>query len=289
MSSTSSPTFVLIPGGSSNALAFGPLSNELALLGHRSYAVDLPGHGLAAGQPAAYHRAPADGSALASAPSALAGLTLADNVRHVAGVVRRLAAHGPVTVVANSFGGLTLSALGNAVPELVDRLVYLSALVFADVPTLLGEVDLPERADNLLDPATTKIAVGNPVEQGYARLNWRAAHSDPTLFAELKAAIMGEADDRLFRSFLDTLDVDENLNPLEPGAVIDPATWGRVPHTFVRLSRDRCVPLAFQNRMIADADAATPDNPFDVHTLPLSHVGYVSRPREVAELLAGLV
>ncbi|MFI5801534.1 hypothetical protein [Streptomyces sp. NPDC051561] len=41
--------------------------------------------------------------------------------------------------------------------------------------------------------------------------------------------------------------------------------------------------------MIAEADAVTPSNPFDVRTLAASRVGCFSRPREFAEVLAGLV
>ncbi|MFE0133243.1 hypothetical protein ACFWY6_16990 [Streptomyces sp. NPDC059037] len=40
--------------------------------------------------------------------------------------------------------------------------------------------------------------------------------------------------------------------------------------------------------MIEEADQVTPDNPFDVRSLAASHVGYFSRPREFAEILAGL-
>lgn len=54
MSHVHSPTFVLIPGSNSNSFGWAPLQRELALLGHRSLAVDLPGHGFDAALPAAY-------------------------------------------------------------------------------------------------------------------------------------------------------------------------------------------------------------------------------------------
>uniref|UniRef100_UPI003CD0A424 hypothetical protein n=1 Tax=Saccharothrix mutabilis TaxID=33921 RepID=UPI003CD0A424 len=53
----------------------------------------------------------------------------------------------------------------------------------------------------------------------------------------------------------------------------DPATWGRVPRTYLRCTRDRAIPLALQDRMIAEADEATPHNRFDVHTLDAPHLG----------------
>ncbi|GHF79789.1 alpha/beta hydrolase [Streptomyces filamentosus] len=283
------PTFLFVHGGSSNARAWGPLQNELALRGLRSYAVDLPGHGDAATGPAAYHRQPRDPAALASEPSPMHGVTLADNVRHVVGVLRRLTAHGPVVLAGNSLGGLTLTAVVNAVPDLVHRVVYLSALCLADPALLTGARDVPD--DNLLDAAAARIAVPYDApgrDPGVVRLDWRRAHHDPEVFALLKAAIMADATDHRFRLFLDTLDADENHGVLEPAALVDPGAWRRVPHTYVRFSADRALTPAVQDHMIRTADALTPDHPFEVHTLPVPHVGYVHRPEPFADLLARL-
>lgn len=40
--------------------------------------------------------------------------------------------------------------------------------------------------------------------------------------------------------------------------------------------------------MIADADKLTPDNTFDVHTLPAGHIDVALRAEELAALLADL-
>ncbi|MFD5881628.1 alpha/beta fold hydrolase [Streptomyces yangpuensis] len=280
------PVFVLVHGGSSNARAWGPLQNELALLGHLSYAVDLPGHGHLADGPAAYHRQPLDLASLAAEPSPMHGVTLQDNVRHVVDVLRRLAGHGPLVLAGNSFGGLTISAVANAVPELLHRVVHLSALCLSDPAMLTEPWDVVD--DNLLDAPTARIAVPDVRDPGVMRLNWRRAHSDPALFAELKSAMMADATDHQFRVLLDSLDPDESYALLAAEAVVRPEGWGRVPHTFVRLSQDRSIPPAVQDHMIRKADALTPHHPFDVHTLPASHVGYFSRPRIFAELLTRL-
>ncbi|MFJ8296625.1 alpha/beta hydrolase [Streptomyces sp. NPDC094447] len=290
MRASSRPTFVCVHGGSSNARAWGPLRNELALLGHRSYAVDLPGHGERADGPAAYHRQPQDPVALAAAPSPMSGVTLRDNVLHVTEVLRRLAPLGPVVLVGHSLGGLTVGAVTEAVPDLVDRTVYLSALCLADPAMLTEAWDVADA--NLLEAAVARIAVpltGAGADPGVVRLNWRAAHADPAVFAELKAAMMADSTDRAFGALLDTLDPDENHGVLEPGAVVTAERWGRVPHTYVRLSRDAALTPAVQDHMIRTADRLTPDHPFDVRTLDASHVGYFSRPALFAELLAELV
>ncbi|MEV5593730.1 alpha/beta hydrolase [Streptomyces sp. NPDC052496] len=282
------PTFLFVHGGSSNAQAWGPLRNELALLGHRSYAVDLPGHGFGARRPAAYYSPRQDARALAAEPSPMRGVTLEDNVRHVVGVVRRLAGHGPVILAGNSLGGVTISAVGNAVPELLARIVYISAICLSDARMLTEAWDVPEGEENLLDAAAARIELPGTQANGFARLNWRAAQADPELFAQLKAAIMADASDDLFRALLDSMDPDESYAVVAPDGVVRADRWGQVPHSFLRLTEDRSIPLAVQDRMIAAADALTPDNPFDVHDLAASHVGYVSRPAEFARVLAGL-
>ncbi|WP_069884232.1 alpha/beta fold hydrolase [Streptomyces luteocolor] len=283
------PTFVFIPGASSNAQAWGPLRNELAMLGFPSYAIDMPGHGSSADRPASYFASPQDIEALSAAPSPMKGVTLDDNVRCVVDIVSRLAAHGPVVLAANSFGGITLSAVGNAVPELLHRLVYISAACPTRFTTPQEEVHPAEPDGNLLDAAVAKIAVGDVAEQGFARLNWRAGNGDPSLFAELKAAVMADGTDAQFRAFLDTMDPDESYEVIGPDCVIRADRWGRVPHSYLRLADDRSIPVHTQDRIIAEADAVTPDNPFDVHTLATSHVGYFSRPGEFAAVLARLV
>ncbi|MFJ4877268.1 alpha/beta hydrolase [Streptomyces sp. NPDC088745] len=263
------------------------MQNELALRGYRSYAVDLPGHGDRADQPAAYYRQPQDMAALAAAPSAMRGITLRDNVRHVVDVLRRLAPSGPLVLAGNSFGGLTVTAVANAVPELLDRVVHLSAVCLSDPAMITEEWDVLD--DSLLDAAAARISVPDAANQGVVRLNWRAAHADPALFAQLKTAVMADSTDHQFRMLLDSMDPDENHGVLEEGAVARAARWGAVPHTFVRLSEDLSIPPAVQDHMIRKADELTPENPFDVRTLATSHVGYFSRPHLFADLLADLV
>ncbi|SED03725.1 hypothetical protein SAMN05428939_4010 [Streptomyces sp. TLI_105] len=66
------PTFVLVRGAFANSFSFAPLQAELGLLGHRSVAVDLPGHGFQATFTRAY-RSPQDPEGLATAPGSTKG------------------------------------------------------------------------------------------------------------------------------------------------------------------------------------------------------------------------
>ncbi|MER6045900.1 alpha/beta fold hydrolase [Streptomyces sp. NPDC001793] len=276
-----SPTFVLVHGVCTNSLMWAPLQRELALLGHRSLAVDLPGHGFDAQYPAAY-QAPQDLDAWAAEPSKLAGVTLQDNVDMVVDVVRRMAGHGPVVLVGASLGGTTITGVGNTVPDLVSRLVYISGWSCVQRANPIEYMQEPEFGDNLLAPLAA-LNVGDPTELGVGRANYRTA--DPVMLSALKASMMADATDEQFRAFLNILQPDESLAVMTSDARGHADTWGTIARTYIRLTDDRSLPVAMQDRLIAEADALTPDNPYDVHTLATSHVGFLLRSAEVAGIL----
>ncbi|MCX4672575.1 alpha/beta hydrolase [Streptomyces sp. NBC_01381] len=275
------PTFVLVHGAFANSFSFAPLQAELALLGHRSAAVDLVGHGFEATFPVAY-QAPQDLAALAAAPGSIKGVTLADNVARVIEVLERAKRNGPTILVGHSRGGVTITAAANARPDLIDRIVYASAWCPVDLTDYYGE---PEMAD--VDPAAFAPAMaGNPAELGLIRINFRTA--DPGVLAAMRQAFAADLTDDEFHTFLNTFQPDENLDFGAAGDRAQAATWGKVPKTFVRLTGDASIPLAMQDRMIREADTLTPDNPFDVRTLQGSHLQWLVRPKPAAELLANL-
>ena len=277
------PTFVLVHGSGSNGTAWCAVQRELALLGHRSLAVDLPGHGFQARFSAAY-QAPQDLEALAVEPSSSAGVRHEDAVRHVVATVERVAAHGPVILVGTSRGGLVLGGVGAAVPHLLDRLVYISAWCCVD-HTVAEYAQGPEHAQSALAPDALDI-VADPAKLGAVRINWRTADRDR--LARLKTALFEDGTEAEFLAFLNTLEPDENLDTGGDAVRADAGTWGTVPRTYVRLTRDRAIPPALQDRFIREADALTPDNPFDVRELEASHVGFMVRAAETAALLADL-
>ncbi|MEU8562016.1 alpha/beta fold hydrolase [Streptomyces cyaneofuscatus] len=277
------PTFVLVHGAFANSFSFAPLQAELALLGHRSAAVDLPGHGFEATFPAAY-QAPQDLAALAAEPGSIKGVTLADNAARVIEVLERAKRNGPTVLVSHSRGGATATAVANARPELIDRIVYVSAWCPVDL-TVGDYYAEPEMSD--VDPAAfVATLVGNPAELGLLRTNFRTA--DPTALAAFQQAFAADLTDDEFRTFLNTFQPDENLDAGTSADRAQAATWGRIPRTYVRLAADASLPLAVQDRMIREADALTPGNPFDVRTLEGSHLRWLVHPKPAAEVLASL-
>ncbi|MEU3827005.1 alpha/beta hydrolase [Streptomyces sp. NPDC029080] len=278
------PTFVLVHGAFANSFSFAPLQAELGLAGHRSVAVDLPGHGFAATYPRAYQM-PQDPEGLATAPGVIKGVTLADNAAHLIGVLERARRNGPVILVSHSRGGMTATAAANQRPDLIDRIVYVSAWcpVDLDVSAYYAE---PEMATVDVTGLTSAM-VGDPAELGLLRANFRTA--DPRVLTALKAAFLADGTDEEFMAFLNTFQPDENLDVGTPDDRARADTWGRIPRTYIRLSEDASLPLAMQDRMIREGDARTPENPYDVRTLPSSHLRWLVDPAPAARVLGELV
>ncbi|SHF05584.1 alpha/beta fold hydrolase [Streptoalloteichus hindustanus] len=277
------PTFVFVHGAGSNSFLWTSVIRELAVLGHRALAVDLPGHGFDAGFPAAY-QAPQDLDALAVAPSALAGVTLRDNVDHVVELLRRVVGHGPVVLVGHSLGGATITRVASEAPELVDHLVYVAAWCCVRLRTVADYLQSPEFRQSRLLRVRGLPGVDR---RGAGRTNWRSA--DPAFLADAHAAMMADASEEEFRAVLNTLQPDESLRVFLADARPEPATWGGVPRTYVRLTLDRTMPPELQDRLVREADELTPDTPFAVRDLATSHLGFVREPAALAKILDGVL
>lgn len=272
--SSGQPTIIFVHGTNSSSLLGAGLITELTLRGHRAVAIDLPGHGAEVVYPKAY-RSPQDLEALATEPSALADITIEDYVARTIEVVRRAAALGPVMLVGASQGGVTLSRVGNAVPELVDRVVYTAAYCCVDLRSLTDYLGTEENADSLLSKITD-AAVGDPRQLGVARINWLT--SVPNLFAGIKECLAATFTDAEARRLVTLLEPDEPASIPLSDARGRADTWGRIPRSYVRFNLDQLIPPALQDRFIREADALTPDNPTDVHSVDLPHVGPFSHP-----------
>ena len=281
--SSATPTFVLVPGLSATSFVWTPLVRELALRGHRALPIELPGHGFDAVFPAGY-QCPQDTEKLATAPSPMAALTLKDYVAHTLQIVRRVAEHGPVVLVGHSMGGSTVTGVANTAPELLARIVYLCAYCCVALPSVPAYAPTPDTADSLLTHARQVVWIGDPARTGASRTNPRTA--DPQVLATQHALFMADLDPALVPAALNyALQPDESLHAILADAQVNPATWAALPRTYIRTTHDRVLPPAVQDRMIAEADALAPTNPFDVHRLDTSHCAPITRPAEIADIL----
>ncbi|MFE9731016.1 alpha/beta hydrolase [Streptomyces sp. NPDC005863] len=275
-------TYVLVHGTHSAGAYWMPIAQELTLLGHRVVAVDLPLHGARAFVPESYQRQ--DLAALATEPSPVAALSLDDYERHVTRIVRRAAAHGPVVLVGHSLGGATVTRVADAVPELLHHICYMAAFCPSPVlPSPDACTAAPENADALIPLGQV---VGDPERLGVLRLNPRTG--DPDDLAALWKMMCADYPEDVFRQRLGGMQTDESTTAYAGRAVGRTHTWGRLPRTYLRFGKDRTIATRLQDRMIAEADARTPRNPFRVHDFPTaSHLGPLD-PAPLVTALAGL-
>lgn len=260
----STVTFVLVHGAFSNGAQWGPVARALVLRGHRALALDLPGHGLDA------------------RPGGMAGIGTADEVATVLDALRPARAHGPVVLVGHSRGGLAVTAATNAAPELVDHLVYVSAgFGVADLPSSYRT--RPSPFDELLP----SLLLADPAEVGELRVDLAA--SDASALDGLQDALLADGSRAELLAVLAAMDRRESIQVDEDAVRVDPGKWDGLPHTYVRLTEDRSLLPEMQDRLVAEADGVTPENPFVVLDLAASHFGALLHPEPLAERLSGLV
>ena len=215
--------FVLVHGGAHGAWAFARLAHLLAQDGHRVVAQDLPGHGLHARIPSAYHQRPVDPVALAAEPSPLARLTLSDYVDQVSATIRHLADRLPthqIILVGHSMAGLVLNRVGETLPHLVSRLVYLSAWMTASGRSFHDYAGLPQLAETKIP----SILIGNPAVTGALRFDFRSP--DQMYRAMAKETFAADVDDDDWDAVAHLLTPDTPAGPLAEAVSLTPIGWG---------------------------------------------------------------
>jgi pimeloyl-ACP methyl ester carboxylesterase len=271
-------SYLLVHGAWHTSQCWNLVSARLTAAGKRVYAIDLPGAGLHARFPKSYLAQ--DAASLVSELSPLKDIGLQDYEDAAVAQVRAMAgSNGKVVLVGHSFGGCTITRIAEKVPELVHRLVYLTAHVPAQRKTVFDLMGLPEGATGL--SATTQI--GDPTVTGAVRINNRNA--DPAYVEKCRQCFYNDVPTADFIPFAATLMPDVSLKGFLDNAAGTPERWGRLPRSYIRCTLDNAIPIALQDRFIAEADAITPGNKFDLHTLVASHSPFASMPAELTAIL----
>ncbi|MEU6451446.1 alpha/beta fold hydrolase [Streptomyces sp. NPDC046979] len=272
--------FVFVHGAWHSSGQWAATQRALAGLGAASVAVDLPGHGFDAPLPTGYLLPGQPG--LLTEKSQLATLTMDDCAEAVLSVLRRrqVRHHRTVVLVAHSAGGGPASLAAERAPELVDRIVYLSAFVPGGRPRFFDYLGAPENATAL----GQNLNLGDPEVLGAVRIN--PLSPDSAYLDELRETHYHDTPPDRFDRWRSALSPDLPLAIPTAPVTLTAARWGRLPRTFLRCADDRALAPAAQDLMIAEADRAFPGNPFTVRTLPGSHSPFAARPSELAAALA---
>lgn len=245
-------------------------------------AVDMAGHGLRARRPDCLTVRPFDLDELATEVSPVAEVGLDQAAELLVSQIKGLGRGGPVTVVAHSMGGAVLTRAAQQVPELVAHAVYLAAIMPASGKAADGYFALPENADALVLPALR----GDPGVTGALRLD--LASNDPAYRQQLRDAFYGDVAPVVADAALGLLTPDAPVAMMLGTTRLTRDGWGSVPHTYVVCTRDMAIRPALQQVLVAEADAAFPENPTCVGTLDSAHAPFLSVPGEVAEIVGKL-
>jgi pimeloyl-ACP methyl ester carboxylesterase len=273
----SSAPIVLVHGAWHGSWAWSLVTPLLAAAGRRSIAVDIEAHGLAAKLPASALTRPFDPGAYATEPSPLADVTLASAAE---GLVRQLEAIGePVVLVGHSLLGHVVGAAAERAPALVERLVYVCAVMAGSGADAGGYAQSPENEGEQVGA----LVVADPGVVGAVRLDVRSA--DEGYRAALREALYGDVPRDIADGAIRLLSSDLPLGI--PGGAIEltAAGWGSIPRSYIRCSADLAVRPALQTRFIAEADAAFAATATRVVDLDSSHSPFLSMPDRVASAI----
>lgn len=237
---SSSKTYVMVHGAWMDARAWEQVTPLLEASGHRVVAVNLPAHGTDTA-------------------------TTASLAQYTDAVTAAIAAQdGPVILVGHSMGGTVISQAAEAVPEKIERLVYVAAYLLPSGQSLY--------ATSMTDAESQLGAYLLPQDGGASlavKPEAMAAVFCPDCSADVQATLVSR-----LRA--------EPVTPLGTPVMVTPARGGSVPRTYVRTTADRVVGPALQQRMI---DAAGVEQ---VLSLDTGHAPFLSQPAALAELLLGL-
>lgn len=191
-------------------------------------------------------------------PGAAAFITLGTMVRSVA---RLLDDERPVTLVAHSRYGVLATALAEARPRAIKRVIYLAAFM---LPSGKRVADFFAR--------DTDSALGPHVEVN------RLAVTDslrPAIWREGLYADCSDDDVALASSLL----CPEPSWPALARVETTPARGGSVPRAYVRLTHDRAVSPRLQDELIERS------RPERVEAIAASHSAYFSKPDALVETI----
>lgn len=284
-STAGKPTFVFVHGAWHGGWCWSEVVRLLAEQGYGSVALDLPGHGITARFAPSYTHKPQDAAALATEVSPLAALALNDYRDHTLKVIRGLVAagSGPVILVGHSLGGATITAVAEADPSLLRRMIFVTAGVPVAFPSALELLRQPDVAASELP----SLIVADPAVVAALRVNPDSA--DPAYVAKVKSCFYHDVSDAAFTAIANLLTPDEPIGAFASPVNVTAARWGSVPRAFIRCTADRALPITAQDNWIAQADALTPGNRFVQKSLPTSHSPFFSAPADLVAALVSLV
>jgi len=205
------PTIVLLHGAFEDVHVWDGVASKLTADGYRVLPVDLPGR--------------------PSAPMAADKVSV-DLYRDT--VLKAISAEKqPVVLVGHSFGGITISAVGEAAPAKIKTLIYLAAYLPRNGESLLSLAN--QDRDSLAGPQ-----LNIDKAKGVASINYAA-----------RADLLANDGSEGLRKALPDLVIDEPLGPLGTPVTLTSARFGAVDKVYIHTAQDHVVSPYLQQQMVA--------------------------------------
>lgn len=278
------PAFLLVHGAWHGAWCFSKLIPHLERAGHVVAARDLPGHGARARHPNAFRRRPSGEEAFAIEPSPIAAVTLADYVSDVMQTLDALvgSGSGPVILLGHSMGGIPITAVGEAAPEKILKLIYLTAYMPASGVPAIAYNRGPEAKDGKMGSAIK----ADPARVGALRIDPRSV--DPAYVANLKQAFANDVHEDEWAVLQDLLSPDAPALPFSTSIKTTRSRLGNIPRAYIKCRGDLALMPGTQEKFIELADEFAPHNKTEIHELDSSHSPFFSQPERLAVILLEL-
>ena len=238
---TTGKTYVLVHGAWQAAYSWNQVKAELEARGNRVIAVELPGHGTDQTDPA--------------------GITMDSYKAKVIAAIQ--AEPGKVILVGHSLGGVVVSITAEAIPEKIERLIYVGAFIPKSGEALGG-----------LAFSDTESQLKDQLRQDGDLLKVADLSLIPKLFCD-------DASDAIKQELSAKYRPDPS-RPFGDPIVLTAQRFGSVAKAYVRTTKDLAVGMILQNRMLKDAGIT------DIHDIASSHCPHLSKPKELTELLINI-
>lgn len=234
-------TYVLVHGAWQGAYSWKQVKAELEKKGNKVVLVELPGNGEDQTDP---------------------GKITMDT--YSAKVIEAVSAqHGKVVLVGHSMGGMVISATAEAVPEKIERLIYVAAFVPKNGESLgsLGGGDQQSELGKFLKPEGASLDI-----------------SDHSQIARLMCDDGTDAVKQELTAKYRPAPIIPFSNPV----ALTSKNFGGVVKSYIRTTKDLAIGINLQNQMIKDAAIS------DVHDIVSSHSPHLSMPKELSGMLIAI-
>jgi len=274
------PAFVFIHGAWHGARSWDKVIPSLEAAGHHCVALDLPGAGPNAKSPVSFTAKPFDPAAFGTEPSPNGGVTQDERTDAVISGVKAAAGrgNGKVVLAGHSLGGITVSPVAEAVPDLLHAVVYVTAFM---LPPGMPAIAMIQH-DSMAAALVPALFMADPAAVGALRIN--VASDDPGYSANLKAAFFADVDDPEYEAFRKTLHCDEPAQVALVPSAVTVGAFGSVPRHYIHCDDDRAITPEGQALMVEMTDAAVGGKTI-THRLSTSHSPFLSQPVKLAEIL----